>query len=616
YGNRLFSGIDDPKIDDELSNTNEYGFIYFVDEITFSQVPCIKYVQDKIDAYNQQHSTDVKLTCCVNKEFPTRNCRNVSLAYKTFIDVVKPKEFSLDNVDMIEHILPSGVFSELDYRIPTSGPTSWLKSKEFYNESIQKRLFGDRNSISTSQQWLNFTEDERWVNPQPEGSIVYMIEEARDQIEEYSPGTKLIVQPQLQLFQGIDDGKFTGGTREPFNEEIEAQVGVSLAHGAESFFWFMYQSLEWAAPPIDSFALIGLLEINSSEPRMLNCYNQNKWSFVSALNAKILRWKPTLDAVEWISGWSVHSEGANHEYISDILSIDPHQTGWNPECYLDGSTWYDCTDQRFWELGFFTNSSGERYFMFVNRRCVPQTQSNTGDNRILKIKFDANDLPTYATWKITEVGNASIGSEVYFNKNCNCYVDLGSTNGGMGWFKPGEGKLFKLTPVMKGGGTLLADEVIYNQTFTCEDTVLNNGYNITISGNSTVSFTDSATIIMSGGTFRSGTDSAGPTSNKNTFKAAVSGHKWNGLKFNDCNVKIYNSSFQDIASPTGGGFAVNSIDCPLNDIRFNTFTSSTDTAGGVNILYVDISSLLIDSYVMYNTFTMNSSSLKKGNAES
>jgi hypothetical protein len=51
------------------------------------------------------------------------------------------------------------------------------------------------------------------------------------------------------------------------------------------------------------------------------------------------------------------------------------------------------------------------------------------------------------------------------------------------------------------------------------------------------------------------------------------------------------------------------VDCPLNDIRYNVFTSSTDTAGGVNIAYVNYSifGAAPNSYVMYNTFAMNNS---------
>src|SRR4030095_3415660 len=67
--------------------------------------------------------------------------------------------------------------------------------------------------------------------------------------------------------------------------------------------------------------------------------------------------------------------------------------------------------------------------------------------------------------------------------------------------------------------------------------------------------------------------------------------------------------FLDINSPVGGNYAISTINCPLNDMRYNVFTSSTDTAGGVNIAFpggggIGFSS---SSYIMYNTFHMNNS---------
>jgi hypothetical protein len=53
--------------------------------------------------------------------------------------------------------------------------------------------------------------------------------------------------------------------------------------------------------------------------------------------------------------------------------------------------------------------------------------------------------------------------------------------------------------------------------------VWNGGYNITITGESEVGFSDSATIIMDEGTFQSGVATGGPVTDKITYKSAVSG---------------------------------------------------------------------------------------------
>jgi hypothetical protein len=80
------------------------------------------------------------------------------------------------------------------------------------------------------------------------------------------------------------------------------------------------------------------------------------------------------------------------------------------------------------------------------------------------------------------------------------------------------------------------------------------------------------------------------------------------LKVFRANVKVYNSEFLNISSPIGGNYAISSVNCPLNDIRYNVFTSSTDTAGGVNIAHIDGGGGInpaTNSYIIYNTFTMN-----------
>jgi len=57
--------------------------------------------------------------------------------------------------------------------------------------------------------------------------------------------------------------------------------------------------------------------------RLQNCYGQNKWQYVSEMNAKINSWLPVLENANWDDGFSVHQEGANHYYINNIKSKAP-----------------------------------------------------------------------------------------------------------------------------------------------------------------------------------------------------------------------------------------------------------------------------------------------------
>jgi len=175
---------------------------------------------------------------------------------------------------------------------------------------------------------------------------------------------------------------------------------------------------------------------------------------------------------------------------------------------------------------------------------------------------------------------------------------------------PGQGRLYRLAPVLVIGGELATDENISGQSFTCEDTVISNGFDITIDEGSVISFTDSATIIMDGGTFISGglNESSQPT----TYKG-VGSDKWNGLRFNGTDVNIYNSKFQDIASPCVN-YAISMVDCQFADIRTNQFVLNTDTAGAVQSVYIEDpfgSPSYTGLHINYNSITMANS---RGNA--
>jgi hypothetical protein len=254
---------------------------------------------------------------------------------KMLLDSVKPTSYSIDKVgDIVGGFLPEGVFSQqdLDYRIPQN----WFVTKEQYNTFLQTDLFGDRNSRTPTSSW-----NINWYLPTPMGSLVYDIEHGHEQVSQFSSNTKLIVQPQIAGHTTVvgSPKKFNAASREPMNEEIEAQVGIAIAHGAESLFWFIYQS--WECPYVnglvecipsylqdniyeaDSVVYLGLLETNSAERRTINCYGQPKWEFVSSLNDKILKWKPVLENTSWLNGYSVHYDGANHYYIDGMLSVDP-----------------------------------------------------------------------------------------------------------------------------------------------------------------------------------------------------------------------------------------------------------------------------------------------------
>ncbi len=94
--------------------------------------------------------------------------------------------------------------------------------------------------------------------------------------------------------------------------------------------------------------------------------------------------------------------------------------------------------------------------MMVNRRCEPASGNSNGDVRILRIKFNPAFLTEATRWWIIDV---LTGQQYQFSTGYNNYLNIGDTDGTPGYFHPGEGKLFKLVPVMQKGGLLAGNDL-------------------------------------------------------------------------------------------------------------------------------------------------------------
>ncbi len=594
----------DPYIEDELDNFGADMDMFFVDELVHSQIPAAKYVVDKVRA----EYPDVIVTMANTNYLNSHTLRKSSFDFRQFIETVQPDYFQIDahpfygsknGSDYWGNYYPDNI-TPSDSRVPTgTGSTGWKATYAYYTNWLQNVILGDR-----------------FTNNDEIGSFIYQLRLARDQVDDYSPGTRFVMQPQIHglVRDDGDNGTYDRGLREPLDEEYSAQAMISIAHGADGLCWFWFQSAlgSYTAANTDihipsyrfsDFTVAGkeytygLINTNLSQ-RTQNMWGQDKWEDIGNTNAKILSWKPILDNSTWAGGYSIHSESADafKDYIDDIKSIkrDPSSP------YGYSSQIEDASNERYWELGFYDpllDGNFTRYFMMVNRRCVPDV-SNAGDFRQLKIKFDGSQLMSFQNWSVTDV---ITGQTVVFARNSTAYHDFGE-------FKPGEGKLYRIAPTFIKGGTLVTNEDVSGETFTCEDTVLNGGYNITIDSGTTVSFTDSATIIMTGGEFTSGVHGE---DNLTTYKGLGSAN-WNGMRFTGSTVKIYNSKFQDIASPVIN-YAVSMLNCPLADIRTNEFVLDTDTSGAVQSMYADGDGLptWLGLYINYNSITMANS---RGNA--
>jgi len=415
----------DDRINQEVTNFANHGSLvtFFTDEVCISQYPCIKYVVEKM----RENPNKPKFSLAVTNYLHIHGLRNDNLEYRIYLDSLKPDYLQDDHHGFFHDNpkIPEAITNYDPYI-----PLSWFTNNETYNNMLQKNALGGKNDDAEK----NTT-----------GTFTYEIRKIRDCITQCSPSVKFIVQPQIHGFIYHKKGFYTGGLREPTNEEIQVQAMISLAHGADGLCWFIFNSHIWETGETKTF-MIGLINPeNSVSERTNNCYGQNKWQYVSQMNGKIKNWIPVLENTSWSDGFTVNQNGAGHYYINDIKSIYRNST--HPYSFNESNL----DPVKYWEEGFFApkdqNDKG-KYFLMVNRRCVPESQIGTGSIRWLKIRFNASWLTEYNNWILMDVNT---GQEITFsinNQGTDGYLNLGNTSGSIGYFLPGEGKMFRLLPVL------------------------------------------------------------------------------------------------------------------------------------------------------------------------
>ncbi|MFA5404496.1 MAG: hypothetical protein WC358_06140, partial [Ignavibacteria bacterium] len=247
------------------------------------------------------------------------------------------------------------------------------------------------------------------------------------------------------------------------------------------------------------------------------------------------------------------------------------------------------------------------YFMLVNKRCSPcegnGSDTAIGGRRIITI--DLSGLTPFNNWKIYNLEDNSLYKT--FDKN-NHEINLGN-------FLPGEGKLYKIRPVMCTGGTLVCNEYL-NTTFDCDSIVYNNGFNITVFAGTNIDFSNKGKIVMDGGSFVCDySPSKDKEGNRSTvIFAGKNNQSWDGLSLSNCTqVRIEDIVFRNISCVMGGGEsnclnnAINLINCFDFDIHGCEFSLSTG-AGAINLLFAPPSeSVIWGSSLIYGCTVKDSS---------
>ena len=392
--------------------------------------------------------------------------------------------------------------------------------------------------------------------------------------------------------------------REPTNEEIRVQSYIGLALGAKLINNYSYYSCEFLvnneyyySRGLTSEGLIS----NEYQPRYINYYGQQKWNSVISLNHNIKDIGNYMYPVGELSRHliydktiSVNKNELGYEYINNIKSKIINTNGITHFHYDSSIGNVDDDSYRYWELGFFNPNPANpnnpldksKYFLAVNKRCTPVDDSYS-DERDLYVKFDSRNLQNFTNWKLVD---ALTNTEILtFDKNSSQYLNAGI-------FQPGEGKLYKLAPVMQEGGTLVTNESVRNVDFKCKGNVNTNGNNL-ILGGCKVYFSSDCSITANG-------------SQLVIFSDSLFGSphcQWNGIiaeGISDC--QIYWNNFKNIKSD----FALRLINCSKSYTYWNNFLLTYDNATPVNAISVAISNIqsaMTD--IQGNYFQVNNSNI-------
>ena len=387
--------------------------------------------------------------------------------------------------------------------------------------------------------------------------------------------------------------------REPTNEELDLTTNLPITYGAKGLVYEIYDG--HTDYPKDSNYWVGFTETDGHTPRYTNYYGQPKWEKFKSIVQRLKKWGPTIMSFDNTQTNSYiyrfdYSTVNSSTIFTDIQTFAPDPVDEvlesYPHRYLQAATFFN------------PNEAYSKYFMLVNKRCSPYRPEigETGGYRHFKAIFNASYLTIFNNWKVINVeDNSTVAT---FDKSANTLIDLS-------WYLPGEGKLYRLAPVMQEGGTLIVDEDFGGVSFDCKGVVHAYNPNITIGLGTTINFRDTAKISMQGGTFLCGNYSQ-PNGPRNIqFKSSYS--NWDGLEFDRCDiVNISNTVFENIkpSIPADSiNYAVKLISCYIYNISNNTFTNlSGFSSGAINsTFYGDVNPAVINPYIAYNTFDMNTS---------
>ncbi len=287
-----------------------------------------------------------------------------------------------------------------------------------------------------------------------------------------------------------DNGNWQVNLRKPHPNEITVQGWLALAYGVKGL---CYYAVLTGTPDNSSkkYWIFGLYDeinnpftsFNKNNPYTASgCVQDHanqqipndRYYAVKKLNGQISAIESEYMPLAWDTSYSLHKDCLHSGgYIREVKSYY-ESTQQNPPLQLDAA------NATYVEVGLFkkpTQPDNLDYFILVNRRVL------VSEGRYIKTAINKSGSG-FANWKITEVATDSVW-----------YV--GQIDSFIVFIPPGEGKLFRLEPVLLAGGQINYPEIIpANTTVTLGGSSYQLNASITVNGTLTGSGSANDTIIF------------------------------------------------------------------------------------------------------------------------
>jgi hypothetical protein len=457
---------------------------FYTEEFEFNSLPCIGYVNKIIE-----DETQGKLTLMANLQYNMFRY-HVPPDANGYVEQFTParlKKYLVDSAGLniivdVGYYLTGWTGSEQEVMVfdPSLPPPKSYHPNTLYNGDYDKSggILSYKTSVSDYDAKLQNLLD--FAHGTDDGLIPVF--RRSDSMSKLPGGPAFINLMQAHLWW--EEGH---KLKEPSNEELSLLANLAISYGTKGIMYFGYTS----EGSFDSeFYMRGFTD-TTLQPRTVSVYGQNKWNAAVSLNTKLSNLRPHLMSFDDAGRHSYiyrlsaeRNQMSSDTYLKSLKAFPafefapdpvPDLTNHSPDIYSESylqATVFEKTNEPL---------DKSKYFFIVNRRCSPFIDYNSSDNiggrRLVTMKVNETHLQGFNNWTLYDLeSNDSL--RTISSKDTNDIF--------LGDFLPGEGRLYKLAPVMQEGGTLVADEDCGGFEFECRGEVNNDGYDITIVPNTTI----------------------------------------------------------------------------------------------------------------------------------